>query len=89
MKSGDWLLSSYRLGNDANSMWVEGTVANRGSKAASANLVVWIYANGQSLGSVSTSVTDVPAGGSQSVRMDGDAKWAPGSKVVLLEADSQ
>ncbi len=44
-------------------------------------------ADGTSLGSVATTVTDVPAGGSVNVTMTGDAVWAPGAKVVLFEAE--
>lgn len=85
LKAGDWLLSSYRFGNDASSMWLDGTVQNRGTAAASATLVAWIYVGGTPIGSVSTTVTDVPAGGSKSVKMTGDAKWVPGEKIVLLQ----
>jgi serine/threonine protein kinase len=88
LRSGDWLLASYRLINDGTDLSISGTISNTGSTAGSADLTVWVYlADGTSLGSVETTVTDVPAGGSVQVNMTGDALWAPGAKVVLLEAD--
>ena len=85
--SGDWFLDAYRLNNDSSgSMTITGTVRNRGNATASAHLTVWVYLGDQSLGSVSTTVTDVPAGKTVSVEMAGDAVWKPGEKVVLLEA---
>ncbi len=86
--SGDWLLESYRLDNTEEGLVVSGTVRNRGSATASADLVVWVYVAGTSLGSVSGTVSDVPAGAAVPVTMRGDAVWKPGQKVVLLEASS-
>jgi hypothetical protein len=84
--SGDWLLESYRLDNTAEGLVVSGTVRNRGGATASADLVVWVYVDGTSLGSVTGTVSDVPAGAAVPVTMRGDAIWRPGQKVVLLEA---
>jgi hypothetical protein len=84
--SGDWLLESYRLDNTDNGLVVSGTVRNRGAAAASADLTTWVYLDGESLGSVAGTVTDVPAGTAVPVTMTGDAVWKPGQKVVLLEA---
>lgn len=86
LRSGDWLLETYRLDNTEDGLVVSGTVRNRGDATASADLVVWVYAGSESLGSVSTTVTDVPAGGTEIVTMTGDAVWKPGAKTVLLEA---
>ncbi|MGB7983000.1 MAG: hypothetical protein WCF36_19625, partial [Candidatus Nanopelagicales bacterium] len=86
LSPGDWLLSPYQLENDANGLTVTGTLANRGPDPASAELTLWVYLGSESLGSVSTTVSDVPAGGTQEVTMTGDAIWKPGPKVVLLEA---
>jgi hypothetical protein len=84
--SGDWLLESYRLDNTGEGLVVSGTVRNRGDAASSADLRVWVYLDGASLGSASTTVTDVPAGAAVPVAMRGDAVWQPGQKVVLLQA---
>lgn len=86
LRSGDWLLESYRLDNSGGGLAVIGSVRNRGAETGSADLTVWIYAGGQSLGSVSGSVSDVPAGEAAPVTLTGDAVWTPGAKVVLLEA---
>jgi hypothetical protein len=86
LRSGDWLLESYRLDNTAEGLVVSGTVRNRGDATASADLRVWVYLDGQSLGSVSGTVSDVPAGSAVPVTLRGDAVWQPGQKVVLLEA---
>jgi serine/threonine protein kinase len=86
LRSGDWLLESYRLDNTGDGLVVSGTVRNRGDAPGSADLLVWVYAEGQSLGSVSTTVTDVAAGAAVPVTMRGDAVWKPGTKRVILEA---
>jgi hypothetical protein len=85
LKDGDWLLATYRLDNTAEGLVVSGTVRNTGSTTASADLTTWVYLGDESLGSVSTTVTDVPAGGSVPVTMTGDAVWKKGQKVVLLQ----
>jgi hypothetical protein len=61
-------------------------VRNTGTATASANLTTWVYLGDESLGSVATTVTDVPAGGSVPVTMTGDGIWKKGQKVVLLQA---
>jgi tRNA A-37 threonylcarbamoyl transferase component Bud32 len=86
LRSGDWLLETYRFDNTGDGLVVSGTMRNRGDATASADLVVWVYAGDESLGSVSATVNDVPAGGTQIVTMTGDAIWKPGAKTVLLEA---
>ncbi|MGB8020088.1 MAG: FxLYD domain-containing protein, partial [Candidatus Nanopelagicales bacterium] len=86
LRDGDWLLQSYRLASQAGALTVSGTVRNTGDATASADLQVWLYEGGQSLGSVTTTVTDVPAGGTVDVTMTGDATWQAGQKVLLLEA---
>ena len=65
---------------------MSGTVRNTGSDAASADLTTWVYLDGDSLGSVATTVNDVPAGGTVLVTMTGDAVWKRGQKIVLLQA---
>lgn len=86
LRDGQWLLESYRLSNQGGSLVVSGSVRNTGTAAASADLQVWAYQGGQSLGSVSTTVKDVPAGGAVDVTMTGDATWQAGQKVLLLQA---
>jgi hypothetical protein len=86
LKDGDWLLATYRFDNTADGLVVSGTVRNTGGDTASADLTTWVYLGGESLGSVSTTVTDVPAGETVRVTMKGDAVWKKGNKVVLLQA---
>ena len=86
LTDGDWLLETYRFDNTADGLVVSGTVRNRGSAPASADLTTWVYLGKESLGSVATKVADVPAGGSVPVTMKGDAVWKKGKKVVLLQA---
>jgi serine/threonine protein kinase len=86
LRSGDWLLETYRLDNTDDGLVISGTVRNRGTTTASADLTTWFYEGGESLGSVSTTVSDVPAGAAVPVTMTGDAIWRPGQQVVLLEA---
>lgn len=85
LRDDPWLLERYRL-NNASGLIVTGTVRNTGSEPASADLTTWIYLGSESLGSVSTTVTDVGAGDSVEVEMTGDAEWKQGLKTVLLEA---
>ena len=86
LRDGDWLLETYRLDNTDTGLVVSGTVRNSGDAAASADLITWVYLDGESLGSVSTTVNDVPAGGTTLVTMSGDAVWRSGQKIVLLQA---
>ena len=86
LKDGDWLLATYRFDNTADGLVVSGTVRNTGADTASADLTTWVYLGEESLGSVSTTVTDVPAGETVRVTMKGDAVWKKGEKVVLLQA---
>jgi len=86
LRDGDWLLETYRLDNTDEGLVVSGTVRNTGSAPASADLTTWVYLGQESLGSVATTVTDVPAGATGLVTMPGDAVWKRGQKVVLLQA---
>ena len=86
LTDGDWLLETYRFDNTADGLVVSGTVRNRGDATASADLTTWVYLGQESLGSVATTVTDVPAGATVLVTMKGDAVWKKGQKVVLLQA---
>ena len=86
LRDGDWLLERYSLDNTGSGLVVTGTVRNSGGAAASADLTTWVYLGSESLGSVATTVTDVPAGGTVQVTMKGDAVWKQGQKVVLLQA---
>jgi hypothetical protein len=86
LKDGDWLLEKYNYVNTADGLVLSGTVRNTGSSTGSADLTTWVYRGEESLGSVSTTVTDVPAGETVRVTMTGDAVWKKGKKVVLLQA---
>ena len=86
LRDGPWLLERYRLNNTSSGLTITGTVRNTGDATASADLTTWVYVGQESLGSVSTTVTDVPAGDAVQVEMTGDAVWKQGDKVVLLKA---
>jgi hypothetical protein len=86
LRDGDWLLESYRFVNEGPDLELTGTVRNSGPEPSSTELRAWIYHEGQSVGSLGTTVQDVPAGKSVPVVMTGDAVWRSGAKVVLLEA---
>jgi hypothetical protein len=86
LRDGPWLLERYRLNNTGSGLTITGTVRNTGDATASADLTTWVYVGQESLGSVSTTVTDVPAGDAVQVEMTGDAVWKQGDKVVLLKA---
>lgn len=86
LRSGDWLLDSYSLQNDGSTMSLSGKLKNKGSATASADVFVYVYLGGQLMGSMSTTVTDVPAGGSTNVQMTGNFTWKPGQKVLAVVA---
>ncbi len=86
LRAGPWLLERYALDNRNQGLTIAGTVRNTGDQPASADLTAWVYLGSDSLGSVSATVTDVPAGEAVQVTMTGDAIWTPGDKTLLLEA---
>ena len=86
LRAGPWLLERYALNNRNQGLTIAGTVRNTGDQPASADLTAWVYLGSESLGSVSATVTDVPAGEAVQVTMTGDAIWTPGDKTLLLEA---
>ena len=86
LRAGPWLLERYALNNRNQGLTIAGTVRNTGDQPASADLTAWVYLGSESLGSVSATVTDVPAGEAVQVTMTGDAIWTPGDKTILLEA---
>lgn len=86
LRSGDWLLASYSLSNDGSTMSLSGRLQHSGSAAASADVFVYVFLDGELLGSMSATVTDVPAGGSTNVQMSGDFAWKAGQKVLAVVA---
>jgi hypothetical protein len=84
--AGPWLLERYAFNNDGAELTISATIRNNGSEAGSADLRTWVYQDQDSLGSVSATVSDVPAGDSVQVEMTGDAQWQAGPKTVVLEA---
>jgi hypothetical protein len=86
LRAGPWLLERYALNNRDRGLTIAGTVRNTGDQPASADLTAWVYLGSESLGSVSATVTDVPAGEAVQVTMTGDAIWKAGDKTILLEA---
>lgn len=86
LRDGPWLLERYALNNTDSGLTITGIVRNTGSSTVSADLTTWVYLGSQSLGSVGTTLTDVPAGAAVDVEMTGDAIWKQGQKKVLLEA---
>ena len=85
-KDGVWQLSGWQIVNAADgTMSVTTTVKNTGATAATGFATVYIYADGQPIGSASGQLPEVPAGGQAQVTLTGQDPWAPGSKSVSLK----
>lgn len=88
LSAGDWDLTNYRITNDGGVLGVDGTVRNNGAAAASATLTVFVYVDGQFVGSASGQLDQVPAGGTAEVQFEGTDEWRPGEQTVLIEASA-
>ena len=78
-----WRLGAWKITN-VGSLGVDTTARNTGTATSSANLVLYVYINGQLIATTTATVTGVPAGGSVPVHFSGSDPWKPGQKVLLL-----
>ena len=86
LRSGDWLLSQYSISQDNGKLVINGTVVNSGSKAASTDLTVYYYVNGEAVAVASGSTGEVAPGASTSVNLTSDDPWQPGNPVLVVQA---
>ena len=86
LRSGDWLLSRYSVGQDAGKLVIDGTVMNTGAQAASTALTVFYYINGKAVAVATGDTGQVPAGGSASVTLASQQAWQPGQPVLVVQA---
>jgi len=86
LRSGDWLLSQYSISQDNGKLLINGTVVNSGPKAASTELTVYYYIDGEAVAVATGKTGRVPPGGSTSVELTSDDPWQPGNPVLVVEA---
>ncbi len=86
LRSGDWLLSQYAISQDNGKLVINGTVQNSGSKAASTDLTVYYYVDGQAVAVATGSTGEVAPGASANVTLTSDDAWQPGNPVLVVEA---
>jgi serine/threonine protein kinase len=86
LRSGDWLLSQYAISQDNGKLVINGTVQNSGSKAASTDLTVYYYVDGEAVAVATGTTGEVAPGGSASVTLTSDDAWRPGNPVLVVEA---
>jgi len=86
LRSGDWLLSQYAISQDNGRLVINGTVQNSGSKAASTELTVYYYVDGEAVAVATGSTGEVAPGGSADVTLTSEDSWQPGNPVLVVEA---
>ena len=86
LRSGDWLLSRYSISQDNGKLVINGTVQNSGSEAASTELTVFYYINGEAVAVASGSTGEVAPGGSAEVTLTSDDAWQPGNPTLVVKA---
>ena len=80
-----WRLGSWRITNTAGALGVDTTARNTSTGTRSADLVLYVYVDGQHIATTTARVTDVPAGGSVPVTFTGTDAWQAGTKILLLQ----
>lgn len=80
-----WRLGSWRITNSAGALGVETTARNTSTGTRSADLILFVYVNGEHIATTTTRVTDVPAGGTVPVIFTGTDPWKVGTKILLLQ----
>lgn len=65
---------------------INGTVQNSGSKAASTELTVYYYVDGEAVAVATGSTGEVAPGGSADVTLTSEDSWQPGNPVLVVEA---
>ncbi len=81
-----WRLGSWRILNEGGDLGVETTARNTSTGTRSADLVLYVYIDGQWIATTTARVTDVGAGETVPVTFTGTDPWKPGQKVLLLKA---
>ncbi len=81
-----WRLGSWKILNLSGKLAVETTARNTTSGTRSADLVVYVYVDGQPVATTTAHVSDVAAGATVPVSFTGTDAWKAGSKVLLLVA---
>jgi hypothetical protein len=79
-----WRLGSWRITN-TGTLGVDTTARNTATGTRSAVLVLYVYVDGRLIATTTTTVTDVPAGGTVPVHFSGSDPWQAGQKVLLLQ----
>jgi hypothetical protein len=80
-----WRLGSWRITNTGGTLGVTTTARNIRTQTRSADLVLYVYIDGQLIATTTATVTDVPSGGTVPVQFTGTDPWKPGQKVLLLQ----
>jgi len=80
-----WRLGSWRITNTAGAIGVDTTARNTSTGTRSADLILYIYVNGEHIATTTARVTDVPAGETVPVRFTSQDAWKAGQKVLLLQ----
>lgn len=86
LSSGDWLLSRYAVSQDGGKLVIDGTVVNNGPQSASTGLDVFYYVGGKAVAVATGDTGEVPAGGSDSIRLTSRQAWQPGQPVLVVQA---
>jgi len=79
-------LGSWKILNNAGKLAVETTARNTTSGTRSADLILYVYVDGQPIATTSLHVSDVAAGATVPATFTGTDTWKAGSKVLLLVA---
>lgn len=80
-----WRLGSWRITSSGGTLGVDTTARNTSTGTRSADLVLYVYVDGQHIATTTARVTDVAAGDSVPVQFTGPDPWKPGKKVLLLQ----
>jgi septum formation inhibitor MinC len=86
LRSGDWLLSRYSISQDNGKLVINGTVQNSGNEAASTDLTVYYYVNGEAVAVATGNTGEVAPGGSAQVTLTSEDDWQPGNPTLVVEA---
>lgn len=80
-----WRLGSWRITNTGGAIGVDTTARNTSTGTRSADLILFIYVNGEHIATTTARVTDVPAGETVPVQFTSSDAWKAGQKVLLLQ----
>jgi hypothetical protein len=80
-----WRLGPWRITQTGGNLGVDTTCRNTATGTRSANLVLYVYVNGQLIATTTATVTNVAAGATVPVHFSSTDAWKPGSKVLLLQ----